>query len=195
MPRLAFALLALAAIAAPVPKVKEKVPPFPVEVGTNWEYIRDGDEKDVGVKEITESTEKDGVVTIRVEYKSLKGIKTFDKLQIKDGEVWCLVSDEAKCDPPMLVWKPGAKAGDAWTNELKKGGQAYKTTTTVGESEEITTPAGKFTATPVTVRWQNEDGAAEQVSWIADGVGLVRHTYDGEKHPLQELKSFTPAKK
>jgi hypothetical protein len=70
-----------------------------------------------------------------------------------------------------------------------------KETVTIGAAEEVTTPAGKFTATPrVHIVTEPKDSGG-YTAWYADGVGLVRHTLTGQKEPAQELKAFTPAKK
>jgi hypothetical protein len=189
MPVLAAALLL--AVAAPVPKEEKKAPPYPVVVGTKWEYTHDGNVKAVSSEEVTEAEEKDGVVTIRVDVKLPDGAKTAERFEVKGGEVWCLVSGGKKCDPPMLLCKAGVKEGDTWKSEYKIGRDGVKETVTVGKAEEITTPAGTFTAVPL-VHTVQTLGAANYTTWFADGVGLVRHTSEGEKHPSQELKSFTP---
>jgi hypothetical protein len=195
MTRPLLALLAVAALAtaAPVPKAKNNGPAYPTAVGTKCEYIHNGDEKAVCVEEITKADEKDGVVTIRVDIKMPGGTKTFEEFEIKGSEVWCRVSGGSKCDPPNLMFKGGVKARDTWENKYKLGGEQVKETVTVGEAEEITTPAGTFTATALVHVVSEPKGSQAYTAWFVEGVGLIRHTYDGEKAPFQELKSFTPA--
>ena len=191
---LALVLLATAfASAAPVPKAKNATP-YPMTVGTRWEYIHDGDPKKVQVEEIVEAEEKDGVITFKVDITDPTGEKRFEKYRWKDGELRLVQSSYGEHDPPTLIRKDVMKDGDVWESEGKFKSQGVeidtKETLTVGKAEEITTPAGKFTATPIA---HKQDGLVS-VYWFADGVGMVRQTYDGAKEPAQELKSFTLGK-
>jgi hypothetical protein len=65
----------------------------------------------------------------------------------------------------------------------------------VGKAEEVTTPAGTFTATPVVRTTKGPNGNAATTFWFADGVGMIRQTSPDQKEPLQDLKAFTPGKK
>lgn len=197
MPRTLLALLALSplALAAPVPKAVKKVPAYPYEVGTKWEYIRNGDKNKVYVEEVTESEEKDGVIRFKVDVTTDSGGKMFEKYVIKDGELALTATLNGEYDPPMLIRKDKLTAGDEWATRwgYKGGGEGAEVeeTLVVGKAEELTTPAGKFTAFPVTRKRQ---GRAGTVMWYADGVGMVRHTEPGVKEPVQELKAFTLGK-
>ena len=64
---------------------------------------------------------------------------------------------------------------------------------TVGKEEELTTPAGKFAAFPITRKYVQPNIRNETTYYYGDGVGLVRQTTAG-RH-VQELKAFTPGKK
>lgn len=193
--RTLVALLALASVAtaAPVPKAKAKAPFHPTAVGTRWEYIRNGDESVVYVEELTESEGKDGVVTFRIKVTPNAGDSWVSSYSLADGKFKVTHSRGVAYDSPMLLGTAGMKDGDTWTDSYTINGRAYEVASTVGKSEEITTPAGKFTATPVTRKYVQPKVNSETVWWFADGVGLVRQTSGG--NPAQELKAFTPAKK
>lgn len=192
----ALALLAVAPlVAAPVPKAK-KAELFPSAVGTKWEYTHDGDAKDVWVEEVIECEEKDGVVTFKVDITPSAGEKKFEVYRLKDGVLELTATQDGTFDPPMLIAKVGMKAGDEWKSKytLKSDGLEYtmENVLTVGKAEEVATPAGKFTATPVT-RAQN-GGRFKSTFWFAEGVGMIRQTADGQTEPAQDLKAFTPGK-
>jgi len=179
------ALFALSiAVAAPVPKDAKKENPFPYTVGTKWEYIHDGDEKKVWVEEVTECEEKDGAITFKVDITPDEGEKRFEVYRLKDGELVITATQDGKFDPPMLIAKAGMKAGDEWKSKWTLKAECLtveaETTLTVGKAEEITTPAGKFTATPVT---RTGEGEEKVVFWFADGAGMIRQTTDGVKEP------------
>ena len=190
---LALLLAASVAVAAPVPKAN-KGPVYPYTVGTKWEYIRDGDPKKVYVEEVVEAEEKDGVVTFKTDVTTDTGGKQFEKYTLKGGELLITATTTGTFDPPMLIRKDVMTAGDEWTIKwgLKGEGLSYTTeeTLTIGKAEELTTPAGKFTATPISRKYKGGTGGTTM--WYANGIGLIRHTEDGQKEPAQELKSFTP---
>jgi hypothetical protein len=190
--RTLVALLAIASVAtaAPVPKAKAKAQFHPTAVGTKWEYIRNGDESVVYVEELTESEEKDGVVTFRIKVTPNAGDSWVSSYTLADGKFKVTHSRGVAYDSPMLLGTAGMKDGDTWTDSYTINGRAYEVASTVGKAEEVTTPAGKFTAVPVT---RKSGKLTLGTFWYADGVGLIRETRDGQKHPAQELKSFTPA--
>ena len=193
--RVAAVLLAVGVVglAAPVPKLK-KLDPFPYAVGTKWEYARNGNDKTVYVEEVTESEEKDGVRTIRVDITTHTGGKQFETYQLKNGELRLTASTNATYDPPLLIRKAELKEGDTWTNAYTLNGTEYEVTYTVGKAEELDTPAGKFTAFPITRKYVKPNPrASETTYWYGDGVGLVKQMTAGR--PIQELKAFTPGKK
>lgn len=185
-------------VAAPVPKAAKKAPPYPYDMGTRWEYIRNGDPKTVQVEEVVEVEEKDGVVRFKTDITTPTGEKQFEWYTIKDGEIVLSANSGSTFDPPMLIRKDVMATGDEWAVEwgTKVDNQATytaKQTLTVGKAEELTTPAGKFTAIPVIRKY---NGATTGMTmWYADGVGMIKHTQDGQKEPVQELKSFTRGKK
>jgi hypothetical protein len=104
-------------------------------------------------------------------------------------------TDNGKFDPPMLIAKEGMKAGDEWETNwtIKDDGFeiGFEAKITVGKAEEITTPAGKWTALPVHRKHGNQP---EMVFWFAEGVGMIRQTAAGQTEPEQELKAFTKGK-
>jgi hypothetical protein len=194
MTRTLLALFALASVssAAPVPKAKPKAPFHPTAVGTKWEYIRNGDESVVYVEELTESEEKDGVVTFGIRVTPNAGNSWVSNYSLADGKFKVTHSRGVAYDSPMQLGTAGMKDGDTWTDSYTINGRAYEVESTVGKAEELTTPAGKFTATPVTRRYVQPKVNGETVWWFADGVGLVRQTSGG--NPAQELKAFTPGR-
>jgi hypothetical protein len=199
MTRLPLALLLFAAgvvAAAPVPKAN-KGPAYPYTVGTRWEYVRNGDPKKVYVEEVVESEEKDGVVTFKVDITTDAGGKMFERYTLKGGELHVTANADGAFDPPMLIRKDVMAAGDEWETTWGFKGEGFgftqDETLSVGKAEELTTPAGKFTAFPITRKHKGGNGGTTM--WYADGVGLIRHTEAGQKEPSQELKSFTRGKK
>lgn len=195
----ALLVVAGVAFAAPVPKVK-KAEPFPYAKGTKWEYVHDGDEKNVWVEEVVECDEKDGVVTFKVDITPNRGAKRWEKYRLKAGELVLTATQNTEYDPPMLIGKAGMKDGDEWESSYGyKGGGGFEASIeqvlTVGKAEEIATPMGKLTATPVTRAAKGQGANGATTFWFADGYGMVRQSTPGFTHPQQDLKAFTLGKK
>ncbi len=195
MTRVALAVFAFAAVvvAAPVPKAKPKAALHPHAVGDRWEYIRNGDENKVWSEEVTESAEKDGVVTFRIDMTADGGRIVSSTYTLGDGQVKFTQGSGNTYDPAMLLCTATMKDGDTWTDKYTINGRGYEVAVSAGKAEELTTPAGKFTATPVTRRFVEPKVAGDTVWWFNAEVGLVRQTANGK--PVQDLKAFTPAKK
>jgi hypothetical protein len=193
MTRFTLALLAAVGIAsaAPVPKAVKKADPFPYAVGTKWEYVRNEDETVVWAEEVTEAKEADGGRAIRIDITTNTGAKRFETYLLKGGELRLTASQNGTYEPGMLIRRADMKDGDTWENRYAiNGGAESVVNCTVGKPEELTTPAGKFTAYPITRKYAT---GLETTYWYGDGVGLVRQTTNGRK--TQELKAFTPGKK
>jgi hypothetical protein len=113
--------------------------------------------------------------------------------------VYRLQSGETKHDTPICYLKLPNKPGDKW--DFAEG--RIKGTMTSFEQEQVTVPAGTFTAiriemveslrpprpgdvVPVPPKW---------TFWYAPGVGLVKQTRTGMPGTFgSEMQSFTPAK-
>lgn len=188
---LALLLFATASVpAAPVPKAIKKADPFPYAVGTRWEYVRNEDEKVVWAEEVTETKEADGGQTVRIDITTHTGAKRFETYHLKGGELRLTASQNGTYEPGMLIRRADMKDGDTWENRYSLNGAESVVDCSVGKAEELTTPAGKFTAHPITRKYAS---GLETTYWYGDGVGLVRQTTNGRK--TQELKAFTPGKK
>jgi hypothetical protein len=181
--------------AAPIPK--EFKPGtgdyFPTAVGTRWEYVADGTDKLDHTREVTEATVGDGTTTAVFTWTSHGGQYTSASVYRVDAKQVARTgwSKEQPFDTPALMWKAEAKAGDTWTVGIVGPAEATQFTATRGKETEVTTPAGKFKAVPVTIRpGKNEKEA--NTYWYAPGVGLVR--WDNQNGKTIVLSKFTPGK-
>ncbi|MBX9623738.1 MAG: hypothetical protein K2X82_07975 [Gemmataceae bacterium] len=197
MPRLlaclALPALALVSAGAPVPEAVKRGPGFyPAEVGTKWVYEQDGV---VHTQEITRAeVRRDGTrLTVRVKIAD-EWDDTYDVG--KEAVVW-RTSGRFVIDQAMLQFP--LKAGGSWAVEMphQEGLKAFSGRTTVGETEEVSVPAGTFRATRVvfeaTAANGRDLGTPEVYTyWYAPGVGLVRLDFAGGQ---RVLKSFTPGRR
>jgi hypothetical protein len=185
-PALAIVLACLPALAAPVPKEFKRAAGYhPMAVGDRREYVSPANPDVVTqVREITAVEEKDGAkfFTQKMTSGQTNVLKTD-----RTGTVWMAQLNEQVHEPPYKVVASDLKDGDRW--EVNDGTGAVRT---VGKAEKVETPAGTFTALPITISYPNQQGMSEVVVWYAEGVGLVR--LDSGGRPSIVLKKYTPGK-
>lgn len=186
------ALLAAAALAAPVPKALNGAWEgyYPLAVGERRVYVEGGADF---TEEVTAVEMKDGSTRAILTHTAGPKISWDVEEQVKDGAVFrCRIKKEAY-DPPFRMLEMPLKPGTKWEAGTASG---YAGEMVAGEEEEVTVPAGKYKAIPVT--WTVTTAFGELLpnpkvytSWYAQRVGLVKMKYDtGER----VLKSFTPGK-
>jgi hypothetical protein len=178
---------------APVPKDVKAGDPFPHKVGTKWEYVDPTNPKRMTSVEVIEVKTEDGVRKIT----TIDQQKKLDTYIVKDGSLYALREDFGKgsavtYDPPILLIKANMRARDTWTNKYKRKCDDGSVTDDeskriVGEEEELTTPAGKIKAIPITVKYPS---GGEFIIWYSKDGYMVRD----EKGQRLELKTFTPGK-
>ena len=185
-PALVIVLVSCPAFAAPVPKDFKRVASYhPMAVGDRREYASPTNPDVVTqVREITAVEEKDGAkfYTQKMTSGQTNVLKTD-----RTGTVWMAQLNEDVYSPPYKVVGPDLKEGDRW--ECNDGTGMVRT---VGKAAKVDTPAGTFTALPITVSYPNQPGMSEVVVWYAEGVGLVR--LDSGGRPSVVLKKYTPGK-
>lgn len=172
--------------AAPVPKaVKGTQDFYPSTLGTRWVYAQEDGTRE-HTREVTTSQEKDGETHFTVTWKDGGQTQIWDLKKDATG-VYRLKQDGVEFDPPHKLLAAKTAAGDEWTSEYSWGGRVkYKYVRTVGRPEVVKTPAGEFTAFPITSREENGRGL-ETTLWYADGVGLVKlQPKDGTPVVLKE---------
>lgn len=173
----AITLLALPAVAAPVPKALQAVPLyFPTTVGAKWVYETPNGQIETAV---VSAVEKDGDDLI-VSREGADGTRTaYTKVILSpDG-----LRQEREATGGKLGWvlKSTVKAGDSW--DMPEGGKR-----TVFGPEEVEVPAGKFQA----LRVEYEQLGAKYSSWYAPNVGEVKRVMkrDQTETVSRALKSF-----
>ena len=192
--RTAFVLLLapLIAVAAPVPKLKAKADFYPSAVGTKWVYANE-DGTNEHSREVTASTEKDGVTTFTITWKQGAQTQTWEMTKDADG-VSRVSQNGSVFDPPHPIVKQKMAEGDEWESEytLGRGATKYHQKRTVGKEEKVKVLAGEYSAIPLASVDLNGN-TIDTTLWYADGVGLVKIVpKDGV--PIV-LKEFVPAKK
>lgn len=184
-----------AASAAPKPKDDGKpVLYFPTRVGTKWVYD-DGRETtfEVSAVEI-----KADVTIVTVDAIRPKGKSLYEKVSVSAKGLERIQFNQYD---PYSYWllKLPAKVGNSWDFDVAKQStlRGETGTKTIGETELIKVPAGKFQAICVETVLKAIDGQATAdpftlKSWFAADVGLVKQMRGAAV--IRELKSFTAGK-
>ncbi|MDY3553671.1 hypothetical protein R5W24_002776 [Gemmata sp. JC717] len=197
MLRLTFFVLALvtvasAGVAAPVPPAAQKpVRYYPTTVGAKWVYEWGGADR---IEEVTAVDEKDGQAVVTVGVLVDKKFTPYCKVLVSDrGLFFGTGGLEEKTFPNALLKLP-AKPGSRWDWEVREVGR--KVVCTVGPTEDVEVPAGKFRA----VRVESEvpvgkDLTQTTTTWYAPEVGWVKMVSRvGGAEETKALKSFAPGK-
>jgi hypothetical protein len=176
--------------AAPVPKeLKKRKNYFPTAVGTKWEYVSE-DGGDSQTREVTAAVEKDGVRAITIVWTTGGSSQTWELREDAAGLSRAKMGAEA-IDPPQQLIKGGLTEGQEWEGEYRQGGSTTRFRRVVGKAETVSTPAGEYTAVPVT-QTDPDDPDDEATVWYAEGVGMVKLHEKGSS-PLV-LKAVTIGK-
>ena len=193
---LAAASLALLVplLAAPVPKAAKAKPDYyPLGLGAKWEYVRNQDPDTVWGEEVTTADDKDGAKVATVRIQPSGNGNGYDTSYKADKDGWYFVTQgSATYDPPAKFISADPKPGDTWELKYQMNGTEYEATATVGDAEEVTVPAGKYTAIPVTITFGKPVQRRAYTNWIVSGVGMVKQVSNGRV--TQELKSYTAGK-
>lgn len=204
-PGVVAALLGLVASAAPAPKdTTAKQPYYPTKKGTTWTYrLNDREETFV----VTDVQKKDGATVVSVGQTVSGQVELVKDVIVNDAGVFEKKAGSGPLKKPLAVLELPAKAGDVkeidWRGPPPEKAP-LKWRTTVGDVENVKTPAGTFRAISVESAFyrKTEDGGRGELQcrskkWFAPGVGLVREVIEQDGQAEKEygvIVSFTPAK-
>lgn len=177
--------------AAPVPKDFRRPTYFPAELGAKWEYAYEGGKQAVLTVEVTKVTTDGRGRVVRLEQTGGTKVPDYpERYRVDADGVHMLTAADQDLDPPRLDLKPKPAANDRWDARHAWKGTPYTLTTTVGDAEKVTVPAGTFTALPHTQAYTNYQPPQVWTAWHAPGVGRVKFVnYAGRTYVLLR---FTP---
>ncbi|HBI46101.1 MAG TPA: hypothetical protein DDY78_25085 [Planctomycetales bacterium] len=166
---------------------------YPLRDGTTWTY-KAGDSKftvKVTKHETVQTSNCARVETIQ-DGKSIASEDVF----VKDGSVYRLRSDDKLIDPPVLVLKQPAKAGDVWNIDSKTEAKtSLKGTFKYGE-EQITLTGEKDPVPAVTVHCDDLEANGARYSFTTYYVkdkGMVKQVIEAGGLKINiELEKYEP---
>src|SRR5579872_635928 len=144
---------------------------YPLKKGSKWEYevtMTDGKKHDESV-EVADVELKDGKIIATVK-KSSPGVIGTYVYSADETTILELKWNDIKHEPPIPRLKFPLKKGENWS--LKK--DDVELTWVVGEHVEVTVPAGKFNAIPITYTEAVGTLRVKNTLHYADGVGFIR---------------------
>jgi hypothetical protein len=181
--------------AAPVPEGASPAAGFfNFPVGTKWEYSvpakgAKNPDRGTGILEIAEVKEVEGVRIITTKYTRNDGKQVIRKYEVRKGELFDKEFEEngkmIAVAPGRMLTKSKLEKGDKWVYKYDLGEEVY----TVGEEEDVDTPAGKVKAFPVKMQL----GMYDVVTWYSKEGAIIRETECGYETLL--LKKVTLGKK
>lgn len=169
---------------------------FPLTKGTKWEYVLKGAEEVPWTQEVTDVSEPKKGERAVVTLTSKVGTTVLTaKHSADENAVYEHTRGSKDLAAPLVMIKLPVKAGTKWTEKYTYNGDDATSEYEVKEAEEVTTPAGKYTAYPVVQKIKTKLGGSTITHWYADGVGMVRQEIRVFGKPdVVELKAFSPAK-
>jgi hypothetical protein len=191
-------LLLAVSLAAPVPKAKAPELYYPTVEGTKRVMTMTFAGRTTETTEtVSKVTEKDGTFTVTTS-REIGGRVVEWVYEVSAKGVFRVTTPGGEKGEPEPLLKLPAKEGDTWASEQPgvAEGPSSKATSTVGKEEEVTVPAGKFKAIPVTTEANlNGQIPIKVTSWYAAGAGVVKTVSEmNGSERVTELKEFTPGK-
>jgi hypothetical protein len=191
-----LAVLAVAVIALAAPRLKDtaKEPVyFPTVEGTTLVYEVGASEQTVVVTKV-EKNDGDKIVHV---HQVQPGGKMTPLMVMRVGKDGLTMLEEVgqKYDPPWHMLRMPLKADESWDAKTTRAGiGAIAVTRTARSLEELTVPAGTFTAVPVEVV-ERGGGAVpnRRCYWYVEGIGWAKITVNG--NTIKELKSVNLGEK
>jgi hypothetical protein len=179
---------------------------FPIEVGTKWVY-KIGEAEETRI--VTKAEKKGDATFLSIGRVLVSGaVVPYDQVKLSATELAQVpipasdvVTPSIDQVTPAVVLRLPPIAGDKWdfeTVDSRPFGIREKGTVSVGPTEEIEVPAGKFSAirietTVVILRATPLMVPAKTVYWYSPGLGMVKKVFSDDR--IVVLKKFSLAKK
>jgi hypothetical protein len=166
---------------------------YPLKVGNQWTYkLPAGQEI---VVKVAKEEKVDDAMCVKLESLVNGMVVASEHLAAKADGIYRYTGNGMKVDPPVLVLKLPAKAGETWKIDSKLAGQSLQGSFTTGE-DTVAVPAGKYkTITVKTSDMKIGDATIASTIWFAPGVGMVKQIADiAGKKVVLELEKFEPGK-
>jgi hypothetical protein len=184
--------------AAPLPDAAKETLYFPTKVGAKWVVEGTfGGRIHQFIQTVTKVESKNGtriVTTEIVEGESRQVVLSTQVIEVSNGELFVRppASGQNGCSGKVL--KQG-KEGDRWEIDLARSDYPdAKVTRTLGKTEDVTVPAGRYKAVRVETEGKTGKFTVNSTTWYAPGVGIVKEVVrtNNGLNQTNVLKSFSP---
>lgn len=154
---------------------------YPLKAGTKWIYAGDvSGQKITLTNQIAKIENIDGQKLARLETLNAQGgVVAAEHLGATEKGVFRHRIQGIESDPPFCILKYPVKPGDSWSVDSKVGNDVISGKCSV-EKDEVSVPAGKYTAMKVTVKAEVVPSGqkVDNVIWLVDGIGIVKQKTD-----------------
>lgn len=173
---------------------------YPLQVGNQWNYKLDVNGKDAAmITRIAKVETINEKAYARLEAEVGGQVKATEHLRITDKGLVRLKTNDFEADPPLLLIKKGAKAGDKWGGKftvLDKGEKKEAKYEAVAGDEMVKVPAGRFKTLRVAIRLEENGMVVNTTYWFAPNVGFVKQTVEAPGLTITiELEKYKLKKK
>ena len=193
------ALIGLAP-AAPVPKhlVPEEPLYYPVKKGTRWVYTDNDIERVYEIADVKPAKHGGSIVTVEAVRDTGRVLE--EKLEVSPRGLVRVEQNGSALASPMCLLRCPLETDKGWafrTDCTAPNGPYFRGTMTATGPEDVTVPAGTFSAIRVELKatlFMGDTPVSDinVTSWYTPNVGTVKYTSTGGFK--RELKSFTPGK-
>jgi hypothetical protein len=190
-------LTAFPGVSQVAPEKKKHTDYYPLKPGTKWTYELDpGNGQKLQVtNQISKIESIDGVALARLETVINGMVAATEHLASTPEGVFRHRSNGIEITPPVCIFKYPWKEGDSWEATPRIGPQQLKMSVRTGRKEEVSLPAGKYTAVTVLVDSDVNGTKIKATCWHAPDVGIVKqHTEIGNAKVELELVKFEAGK-
>jgi hypothetical protein len=192
--------MAMAAPPAEQPALTKTTPYYPMQVGATCTYKSGESHFSLTVTKIEKvGTTMCARIELMQDGKVVQGGS--EDVYLGDDGVYRLAAGDQQVDPPVLVLKLPPTKNDAWTFDAKAAGKAgakesLRGTVTERDGEQVTVPAGSYTAVSVSCQDLDANGAKyAYTTWYAKDVGMVKQEINACRRKVTiELEKYEPAK-
>lgn len=179
---------------AAVEVVEKQANYYPLQLGATWRsrFTFDGRTCEV-VTRIAKIEKIDGVELARLEasVSDAPSPASTEHLRATPEGVFRQRYNGLEVEPPLCLLKYPIREGETWKADFKAGSEEVKGTCRVLPAEEVTVPAGTFTAARVLLEINDGRMTIKTTYWFAPDLGIVKQTVDiGGRSGVLELQEY-----
>lgn len=193
-----FVTLLFSGVQAMCLQAADRADYYPLKPGSKWQYAGEVNGQKIKVtNQVAKMENIDGKNLARLEtLNEQMQVVAAEHLASSEKGVFRHRINGIESEPPFCILQYPVKSGDTWKANSKVGNETIQGECKA-EKEEVTVPAGKYSAVKVTINAEVVPSGQKinNTIWLADDVGLVKQITDlGQIKIKLELEKFEAGK-